>query len=82
VKGLAFEFDPYDIEDAKLEADIDAIYLDRKVLTPNEVRKDTRPELPPLPGGDEPLSTKGDAGASAEPVLQEMQRDLKKAIRA
>jgi hypothetical protein len=46
------------------------------------VRKDTRPELPPLPGGDEPLSTKGDAGASAEPVLQEMQRDLKKAIRA
>jgi len=52
-----FEFEPYDAEDRKANADVDAIYLERKVVTPNEVRSERYPEREPLEDGDEPLSS-------------------------
>jgi phage portal protein BeeE len=55
IPGLRFEFEPFDTEDRKRNAEVDAAYLDRNVLTPNEVRSLRYPQLPPLAGGDEPL---------------------------
>jgi hypothetical protein len=69
-----FEFGPYSTEDEKRNAEVDSTYLDRNVLTPNEVRAKRFPDLPPLPGGDEPIAG---AAQPQEQALQEMQRAIR-----
>lgn len=72
-----FEFEPYDTEDRRLNAETDAVYLDRGVLTPNEVRANRFPDLDPLEGGDEPLT----AGAADPLLLEDTLRDMQRTIR-
>ena len=79
--GLIFEFDPYDIADQKVNAEIDGIYLDRNVIVSNEVRRNRFPDLKPLPGGDEPLkpATLADL-AGIEQAVTEVQQLARKAV--
>ena len=79
--GLSFAFDPYDIADQAMNATIDSAYLDRNVVTPNEIRRVRFPELDPLPGGDEPLkpATLGDL-AGIEQAVTEVQQLARKAV--
>jgi PBSX family phage portal protein len=81
VAGLAFEFEAYDTDDRKRNAEIDEIYLRNKVIVPNEVRSDRFPEREPLEGGDEPLgsATLGELAAVDE-ALQGVQREVREAI--
>ncbi len=79
--SLIFQFTSYDNNDLKTEADIDAIYLDRNVVTPNEVRTLRFPDQEPLPGGDGVLhpTTLGDA-ASLEATVSELQQAIYSAV--
>jgi hypothetical protein len=70
------EFEPYNIDDLAQQATIDATYLDRDVLAPNEVRRVRFPDLAPLPGGDAVLARGG--GSPVEDAMGAVQ----KAIRA
>jgi hypothetical protein len=76
--GFTFEYEPYYTDDVKQNADVDSAYLDRDVLVPNEVRKMRFPDLPPLPGGDDPLSNGGDP--QAEAALAGMQKEIRAAM--
>jgi Phage portal protein len=73
---LAFE--PYNTEDVAQNATVDGTYLDKKVLLPNEVRKNRFPDLEPLPGGDEPLDQGG--AAAAVDAVGAMQKEIRAVI--
>lgn len=76
-----FKFEPYDTEDRKKNADVDSVYLDRRVLTPNEVRVQRYPNLLPLEGGDEPLTAPGLSElAAVDEALKEVQREIREAV--
>jgi PBSX family phage portal protein len=81
-EGLTFECAPFDIDDRKLNADIDAIYLDRNVRVPNEVRRERFPDALPLEGGDEPLksATLSDL-AGIDQAMQEVQQTVREAVK-
>lgn len=76
-QDLHFAFAPYDSEDRESVARVDATYLDRNVLTPNEVKAKRFPDLPPTPGGDEPLrgATLGDL-AAVDAALGDLQKEI------
>lgn len=78
---LKFQFDPYDAEDKKLNAEVDQIYLNGRVRTPNEVRAQRFPDTQPLEGGDEPVNapTVGDL-VGIDSGLQQVQREIREAI--
>lgn len=82
-ENLSFEFAAYDIADQAVNATIDANYLDRNVVVPNEVRRMRFPDLEPLAGGDEPLkpATLGDL-AGIEQAVTEVQQLARKAVQA
>lgn len=75
---LEFTFEPYDTEDRAANATVDGTYLDRGVVTPNEVRAERYPDRDPLPDGDVPLNHGGGlndlAGVSEQ--LAQLQRDM------
>jgi hypothetical protein len=75
---LTLNFADYDIEDRVANSKIDAAYLDRNVLTPNEVRANRFPDLEPLEGQDQPLkpATLGDV-ALIDESLQQLQRIIR-----
>ncbi|HZY74607.1 MAG TPA: phage portal protein, partial [Edaphobacter sp.] len=81
VTDLKLEFEPYDVDDRKLNADIDHIYLSDGVLVPNEVRAQRFPDKEPLEGGDEPRRqpSVGDL-AGIDEGLQQMQREIREAL--
>lgn len=83
VEGVEFKFEAYDIEDRMLNSQIDAAYLDRNVLLPNEVRANRFPDLEPLEAGDEPLrpAALADVAGIGE-ALAEVQQIVCKAISA
>lgn len=76
VADLWFEFEAWDLADREADSRIDSAYLDRGVLTPNEVRRERFPELDPLPDGDSPLG----APAVYENALEQIQREVRKAV--
>lgn len=81
ITNLRFEFEPYDTEDRKKNADVDAAYLDRRVLTPNEVRSRRFPDLKPLEGGDEPITAPATSDLlGVDEALKELQRDIRQAV--
>jgi PBSX family phage portal protein len=69
-----FEFTEYDIEDQKVNCEIDCAYLDRGVRVPNEVRAERYPGTAPLDGGDRPLTEQMAGAAAAENALTDIQR--------
>ena len=75
--GLTFEFEDYDAEDRKANADVDQIYLNTRVRTPNEIRAARFAGAEPLEGGDEPLHTArfGDV-AGVQNALDQVQQAL------
>lgn len=78
VSDLWLEFEAWDLDDREANSRIDATYLDRRVILPNEVRRVRYPDHDPLPDGDEPL---GDGGAY-ESVIEQIQREVRKAVRS
>jgi PBSX family phage portal protein len=81
--GLRFEFLPADIEDRKLDAEIDQIYLQNRVLVPNEVRAKRFPDAAPLPGGDEPVGAPSMADlAGLDQTMGDLQRQIREAVRS
>lgn len=81
VEGLRFEFLAADIEDRRLNADIDQLYLQNRVLVPNEVRAKRFPEMAPLPGGDEPIGGIGTEDlAGIDQALGDLQRQVREAV--
>ncbi len=80
-QDFTFTFAPYDIDDRKLNADIDVAYINAQVRTPNEVRAERFPGTEPLEGGDEPRRqpTAGDL-FGVDQALQETQREIREAI--
>lgn len=78
VSDLWFEFEAWDLDDREANSRIDSVYLDRRVVTPNEVRRERFPDLDPLPDGDEPLG--GDA--VLEQAIEAVQREVRKAVRS
>jgi hypothetical protein len=81
--GLAFKFDPYDTEDRVANANVDNIYLNGGVLTPNEVRESRFPGREPLEGGDQ-VNRPAQFGdlAGVEGVLAEVQQTLRGQVAA
>lgn len=78
VSDLWFEFEAWDLDDAEKNARIDATYLDRQVLMPNEVRRERFPDLDPLPDGDLPAA----AGDLYERAIGQIQAEVRKAVQA
>jgi len=76
--AFTFEFEPYDTDDIKANAEVDRTYIDEQVLVPNEVRKLRFPNLAPLPGGDDPKPIPG--AFSPETELAQMQKEIRAAI--
>lgn len=76
---LKFEFEEYFIDDVARNATVDGAYLDRRVLTPNEVRAKRFPDLEPLEGGDEPLNTQ--TSFDFEGAVGELQTEVRSAIK-
>jgi hypothetical protein len=74
--ALWFAFDPYDTEDAERNSRVDAVYLDRRVVTPNEIRAIRYADYEPLPEGDIPLTEP----AAAEGLLTDLQHQVRAAI--
>ena len=82
IDNLNFLFEPYDTEDRRANAEEDKIYLDSKVLTPNEVRAKRFPHLEPLEGGDEPLGGPTLADLTGlDQAMGELQQQVKEAVR-
>ncbi|MFB3828947.1 MAG: phage portal protein [Bryobacteraceae bacterium] len=75
-----FEFEPLNVEDQRLNAEIDERYLRSRVVTPNEVRSIRFPDREPLEGGDEPLSSGPALDPLADQALQQMQQEVRAAI--
>lgn len=74
-----FEFEPYDTEDRKANAEVDSAYLDRGVLVPNEVRRERYPDYDPLEGGDEALRSPSFSDlAAVDEGLQQVQREIRR----
>jgi phage portal protein BeeE len=78
---ITIQFEPYDAEDTKRNAEVDQIYLNGRVLVPNEVRAMRFPKKEPLEGGDEPVTspTVGDM-LGVDAGLQQVQREIREAI--
>ncbi len=76
-----FQLEPYDVDTRLQESKIDQVYLNAKVLVPNEVRAKRYPDLEPLEGGDVPLGppTMADIAAVDE-TLQGIQGEVRQAI--
>lgn len=82
IENLSFRFEPYDVEDRRANAEEDKLYLDSKVLVPNEVRAKRFPDLEPLEGGDEPLGGPTLAELSGlDQAMGELQQQVKEAVR-
>lgn len=73
--GFAFKFEPYDTDDLIANSQVDGAYLDRDVITPNEVRAIRFPSFDPLEEGDLPLS----ATRQAAP-MGELQKVIRQAV--
>ena len=71
------QFEPYDTDDREANAKVDQIYLNARVLVPNEVRARRFPGLDPLPGGDEPAGapTVGDM-AGVDQLIGQVQESI------
>ncbi|MCL4797649.1 MAG: phage portal protein [Bryobacteraceae bacterium] len=76
VSDLWFEFEAWDLDDREANSRVDATYLDRGVLVPNEVRRERFPDLDPLSDGDLPLG----GAAAFEAAIEEIQREVRKAV--
>ncbi|MGE5487561.1 MAG: phage portal protein [bacterium] len=78
---LYIQFEPYDTEDRRLNAEVDQIYINAGVRTPNEVRAERFPWTEPLEGGDEPRRAPaiGDLW-NIDEALQGVQREIREAI--
>lgn len=78
---LRLQFEPYSTDDIAQNAVVDGAYLDRKVLTPGEVRTMRFPSLPAAPWGNEPLE-RAPSGGEAEAALGKVQKDIRAAMGA
>jgi hypothetical protein len=80
----SFEFERYNTDDIQQDAQVDAIYLEHQVVTPNQVAAQRFPELPARPGGDEVLPYKtpaSSADSAAAGAIGDAQGEIRAALR-